>query len=223
MSIARFDVPENEIVYVPFATYDSAGASVTITNFATTDIKIYKNGDTTERNSVNGYTLLDTDGVDFDGVTGIHGFSIDLSNNSHSGFYSVGGEYWVVVGQITKDTQAVNLLTCWFRIVPAEDVAGYPKVDAHHIAGSAAVAQITVGADASLGTTTYAEPGQGSPSATTSLAAKINYLYKAWRNKITQTDTTYRLFNDAGSVVDQKATVGDDLTTFTKTEIESGP
>jgi hypothetical protein len=60
-----------------------------------------------------------------------------------------------------------------------------------------------------LNTDTFAEPGQGTPAATTSLAAKINYLYKAWRNKKTQTATTYSLFADDATTVDQKATVGE--------------
>lgn len=74
-----------------------------------------------------------------------------------------------------------------------------------------------------LNTDTFAEPGQGAPAATTTLAAKINYLYKAWRNKSTQTATTYSLFDDAGTTVDQKATVSDDGTTATRGEIATGP
>lgn len=74
-----------------------------------------------------------------------------------------------------------------------------------------------------LATDTYAEPGQGAPAATTSLAAKINYVYKAWRNKTEQTATTLSLYDDAGTTVDQKATVSDDGTTATKGEIGTGP
>lgn len=74
-----------------------------------------------------------------------------------------------------------------------------------------------------LNTDTYAEPGQGAPGATISLAAKIGYLYKAFRNKLTQTATTLSIYNDAGAVVDQKATVSDDGTTFTRGEIGTGP
>lgn len=74
-----------------------------------------------------------------------------------------------------------------------------------------------------LATDTYAEPGQGAPAATTTLAAKINYLYKAWRNKSTQTATQYSLYADDASTVDQKATCSDDATTFTKGETATGP
>lgn len=74
-----------------------------------------------------------------------------------------------------------------------------------------------------LATDTYGEPGQGAPGATISLAAKINYLFKAWRNKSDQTSSTYRLYNDAGSAVDQKASVADNGTTATKGEVVAGP
>lgn len=74
-----------------------------------------------------------------------------------------------------------------------------------------------------LATDTYAEPGQGAPAATTTLAVKINYLYKLMRNKLTQTSTTLSVFDDAGSTVDQKATVSDDGTTYTRGEIGTGP
>lgn len=74
-----------------------------------------------------------------------------------------------------------------------------------------------------LNTDTYAEPGQATPAATASLAAKIGYLYKAWRNRKTQTATTYSLFNDDATTVDQKATVSDNGTTFDSGEIATGP
>ena len=74
-----------------------------------------------------------------------------------------------------------------------------------------------------LNVDTFAEPGQGAPGSTITLAAKINYLYKAWRNKSTQTSSTYSLFDDAGTTVDQKATVSDDATTATKGEVATGP
>ena len=73
-----------------------------------------------------------------------------------------------------------------------------------------------------LNTDTFAEPGQGAPGATISLAAKIGFLYKAWRNKITQTSTTYTLYADDTTTADQAATVSDDDTTFTKGEVGTG-
>ena len=74
-----------------------------------------------------------------------------------------------------------------------------------------------------LNTDTYAEPGQGAPAATASIATKLGYLYKFGRNKITQTSTTMSVFADDGTTVDQKSTVSDDGTTYTRGEIASGP
>jgi len=70
---------------------------------------------------------------------------------------------------------------------------------------------------------TFAEPGQEAPAATTTLVKKIGYLYKFLRNKITQTSTTLSVFADDASTVDQKATVSDDATTYTRGEIGTGP
>jgi hypothetical protein len=55
------------------------------------------------------------------------------------------------------------------------------------------------------------------------LSTKISDLHKAWRNKKAQTSSEFDIFNDAGSVVDHKATVSDDGTTFVQSEIGSGP
>jgi hypothetical protein len=74
-----------------------------------------------------------------------------------------------------------------------------------------------------LNTDTFAEPGQEAPGATVSLVKKIGYLYKAWRNKKTQTSSAYNLLADDATTVDQKATVSDDGTTTTIGEVASGP
>jgi len=67
-----------------------------------------------------------------------------------------------------------------------------------------------------------AEPGQGAPAVNADLATKIDYLYKFLRNKTEQTATTMSIYNDAGTVVDHKASVSDDATTATKSEVISG-
>ena len=104
------DFPYGATVYVPFNTYDANGASVTLTGLAATDIEVYKNGSATQRGSDNGYALLDTDGIDFDGITGIHGFSIDTSDNSTAGFFGPGNDYFVVVASVTVDTRTINFV-----------------------------------------------------------------------------------------------------------------
>lgn len=134
------DVPAGTVLYVPFATFNSSGASVTITGLAVTDIEIYKNGSVTQRASDAGYTLLDTDGIDFDGITGIHGFSIDTGDNTDAGFYAVGSSYFVVVSSITADSQTVNFIAATFRIKVAENTAGTPVVDVGRISNDATAA-----------------------------------------------------------------------------------
>lgn len=72
-------------------------------------------------------------------------------------------------------------------------------------------------------TATSAEPGQGAPPATATLLQKIGYLYKAWRNRTTQTATATKLYADDATTVDQKVTVSDDGVTFDKGEVATGP
>ena len=74
-----------------------------------------------------------------------------------------------------------------------------------------------------LNTDTFAEPGQEAPAATNTLVKKIGYLFKFLRNKVTQTSTTLSVFADDATTVDQKSTVSDDGTTYTRGEIASGP
>ena len=105
-------------LYIPFHTFDSndPSASVTLTGLAVTDIEIYKDGNVVQRASDSGYALLDTDGIDFDGTTGIHGFSIDLADNTTAEFYAAGSQYWVVVASVTVDAGVVNFIAATFRI-----------------------------------------------------------------------------------------------------------
>lgn len=103
-----------------FDTFNSTGASVTLTGLAVTDIEIYKDGSTTQRSSDNGYALVDTDGIDIDGVTGIHEFTVDLADNSVAGFYAAGSQYRVVVSSVTVDGSTVSFTAGTFEI-------GYPS------------------------------------------------------------------------------------------------
>jgi hypothetical protein len=141
MAYPVFYPPESTTLYVPFATYDKDdGSSITMTGLAVTDIEIYKNGSVTQRASDAGYTLLDTDGIDVDGVTGIHGFSIDLSDNTDASFYAVGSWYTVVVSSVTVDAVTVNFIAAMFRILPAEATTGYQVVTTGAIATGAITA-----------------------------------------------------------------------------------
>lgn len=155
------DFPTGATVYVPFHTFNSSGASVTLTGLAVTDIEIYKDGGTTQRSSDAGYTLLDTDGIDFDGITGIHGFKIDLSDNTDAGFYAAAHDYFVVVSAVTVDSQTVNFVACSFSIenrsitanvtkwlgtaAATPTTAGVPEIDVTHWNGTAVASPATAG------------------------------------------------------------------------------
>lgn len=146
MSHPVFYVPAGDVLPIMFSTYAGAtGASVTMTGLAVTDIEIYKDGSVTQRASDSGYTLLDTDGIDFDGITGIHGFSIDTGDNTDSGFYTVGAWFHVVVSAITVDSQTVSFIAAAFRLMPAEGIAGHPKVDVGGWLGTACATPTVAG------------------------------------------------------------------------------
>ncbi len=110
------DFVGNETLLVVFDTFDSAGASVTMTGFDVTDIEIYKGASTVQRANDAGISLIDTDGIDIDLATGIHGFSVDLSNNSDAGFYAAGNDYYIVVSSVTIDSKVVRFIAARFSI-----------------------------------------------------------------------------------------------------------
>lgn len=74
-----------------------------------------------------------------------------------------------------------------------------------------------------LNVDTFAEVGQETPAATNTLSKMLRYLFKAWRNRSTQTSTTYNLYSDDATTVDQKATTSDDGTTYNRGEVATGP
>ena len=135
--------PASTVIKALFHTYNTAGASVTATGLANTDVEIYKDGGTTQRNTDAGVTVDD----DFDAITGIHQISIDLGDNTDSGFFAAGSQYNVVVALITVDTQTVSFVLGSFRILVAEAAAGVPAVGVSSIANNAiTAASIATGA-----------------------------------------------------------------------------
>lgn len=110
------DYHGDETVYIYFDSFDSDGASVTLTGLALADIKVYKNASMTERSSTSGFALIDTDGIDIDSLTGIHGVSIDISDNADAGFFAAGNDYTVVIDSVTIDTQTVRFVAARFSI-----------------------------------------------------------------------------------------------------------
>lgn len=107
MSVAFYgDYDTTETVYIPFNTFssDDPSASVTITNLVAGDVEIHKDGSTTQRASDNGVTVT----INFDGVTGNHLVSIDLSDNSDAGYYANGSRYQVRIEGATVDGGTIN-------------------------------------------------------------------------------------------------------------------
>jgi len=97
------------------------------------------------------------------------------------------------------------------------------SLDGTKIPNTISLANINAEMDTALRTTTDGEPAQGTPGATISLEEKISWLYKAWRNRTPATATQYNLHNDDTSTIDTKATLADDATTASRTEMVSGP
>jgi len=106
------DFPEDATVYIPFNTFssDDPSASVTITNLADADIKVHKDGGTTEA-TTDGATVS----IDFDTVTGNHLITIDTSADA---FYAVGSDYMVRIEGTTVDGATVN---AWVGIFSIEN------------------------------------------------------------------------------------------------------
>lgn len=111
------DFELGKTIFFPFHTFNASGASVTISGLSVADIEIYKNASITQRSSDNGYALVDTDGIDIDSLTGIHGFTVDTSDNSDAGFYAAGNDYTVIVSAITVDSQTVSFIAGRFSLL----------------------------------------------------------------------------------------------------------
>ena len=126
-----------------------------------------------------------------------------------------------LVDSVTIGTDGKLLLS-----TDAQDLSATLDTNAKNIGGTAQTGN-DIGADAdailAMLDNARAEPGQGAPAVNADAMTKLDYLYKAWRNKTEQTATTLSIYDDAGTTVDQKVTVSDDTTTATHGEVVSGP
>jgi hypothetical protein len=73
-----------------------------------------------------------------------------------------------------------------------------------------------------LKTDTIAEMSAGAPPASPTMEEILNYLYRLFRNKTLTTASLLTVRNNADGADLFKATLGDDTTTFTKSEYVSG-
>ena len=122
-------------------------------------------------------------------------------------------------------TRTADVCDPW--IVAVDDTSkyllrGHAGVHLHGLTtdGGAAIKAEVVKA---LNVDTYAEPGQGKPSATLSIAAKIGYMFKAWRNKKDNDGITRKLYGDDRTTVHQKSAVSEDDGTVIVDEVDTGP
>jgi hypothetical protein len=116
---------------IVFSSNDANGAAVTFTG-TVANVKVYKDGSTTERASASGMTL----NKDFDGITGSHLLNIDLSDNTDAGFWASGSGYTVLLSGITVDSKTVNVWIGSFRIgsasVTVSDKTGFALTGTEH-------------------------------------------------------------------------------------------
>jgi hypothetical protein len=128
-----------------FSTHAQTGANVApLSAFEAADLRIYKATDgaaisDTQRTSSSGITMTSP----FDSTTGVHAVDIDLTDNTHAGFYAAGCYYevWLVPDE-TIDGLTISQCVARFEIgvakadvtqwsgtaVASPDTAGYPKV-----------------------------------------------------------------------------------------------
>lgn len=125
MAIHLGDFPTSHTaVCLPFASFAaSTGASSATSNFASSDILVYKDGGTTQRSSASGITVS----TSFDSQTGLNLIVIDLSDNADAGFYAAGHEYQVGVADVTIDAQTVRFWAGTFSIERAGGILALLK------------------------------------------------------------------------------------------------
>lgn len=108
------DFARETTVTFPITTHAAAGGAVAPSSaFEAADLRIYKGSGATERASTSGVTMTSP----FDGVTGLHMVSIDLSDDDDAGFFDLGNDYHVVLApDETVDGQTVVAAVASFSI-----------------------------------------------------------------------------------------------------------
>lgn len=212
---------------------DKTGYSLTQafpTNFSSLAITVGGAVTVGTNNDKTGYSLTQTFPTNFSSLAITAGGAVTAGTVSDKTGYSLTQAFPANFSSMSISVGgAVTTADPWATSVPGAygaGTAGYvlgTNLDAT-VSSRSTVTTSQVNAEVvdALNVDTYAEPGSGAPSATISLAQKIGYLYKAFRNKVTQTSTEYKLFADDEITVNQKATVSDDGTTFTRGEV-GGP
>ncbi len=66
------------------------------------------------------------------------------------------------------------------------------------------------------------EPGQGALAVNPDMATKVDYLYKFMRNKVITGNTSIKVYDDAGTIIDHISTISAAGNTFTRGEFITG-
>ena len=201
-----------------------------VSSSATADWDSYDNQTDSLQAIQDDITTIDTvvDGIQTDLDNGTDGLGaikaetalIVADTNELQTDWTNGGRLDLIIDELTTNIDAIETDTQDIQTQIGTAGAGLTDLGGM---STAMKAEVNTEALDVLNTDTFAEPGQETPGATITLAAKIGYIYKAWRNKSTQTSTTYSLFNDDTTTVDHKATVSESGGTITKTEVTTGP
>lgn len=176
-----------------FYSYDSNGEPVAPSSaFVAADLRVYKESSATQRSSTAGVTVTSP----FDSMVGCHHVSLDLSDDTDSGFYTEGSYYEVVLNPSTTTVDSKTVLTTVARFVigrTASEVTLEGKVDTVDTAVDGISASAL--ADAILDETI---PEPASPFTWPgTLRTIMGWIGAKSRNKGIQTSTTTTLRNDA--------------------------
>lgn len=102
------DFSINQIVRLPFNISDPTGATTTISSLT---VGVFKDSSSTARASANGITSAQSQYSGFSGGT----VYIDLSDNTTSGFWAPGHDYFVTIGG-TVSSKSVSVVIGTFSI-----------------------------------------------------------------------------------------------------------
>jgi len=103
------DFEDDKLVCFCFCTNDKNGAAITYTGGSAPNygVSIYRDDDTVENTT--GIVVT----KDFDGITGIHNFRLDLAADT---FYATEYDYSIVLSGVTIDGETVNAVLATFSI-----------------------------------------------------------------------------------------------------------
>ena len=164
-------------------------------------------------------------GVDHDGVVGLNLLTVVATAANG---YENGKDYGLVITTGTVDSvSVVGEIVAEFTVGRSAAVGeiGTAGAGLTDLGGMSTTMKAQVNTDVVVvvNVETLVLPGQAAPSNTPTMRETLGWLYKNFRNRKSQTATTWCLYADNETTVDNKATVSDDATTAIKQEVVTGP